>query len=1306
MAHPGGVETSDASEDEGSGRARAPAVARGDDDSSSVEEGPPPPKKRDRPPKKCPFVETESKEDRRGVVHRVVVSDDEADEDATSNVDSASDGLGRDDDDDGAQEDEGEGEPDIEDGEEADDGDDDNEDTASYDEAAELAKALQATAPADDDGAATESPDEEGGGERGEPSGPSASAKRRSSASAPRRSTAQTAVLDALERCDLPDSDELRESIRNCALMAAAEVLAYLTSGAEATDHRTRVPRRVCRANVLQVTLIGVIERLVRRARTKTTNVLAEYGVSQLYGLARAWGWTESWLEQFGDASDLANEMRRQWAVALDLAFSEVLLRFDGFRGASDHESAVAERLRASNLPSLVRRADAEGITLQASSYEGAICEYATVLAQPLVASALSVVTAELDAAASAAQRWVWQDEEHPSSLMRAHQDNVYELDLGVELPPSDFATTYTAALARARSRGEDYGPLGMFGQPVLLHRAAVGYKPDSAPHPMRWLLGVVKWALGRQVAIRLHDGNCVHSTLEDAAAVVSLTAERLKYSGQSATELWALACRFAFDRGTAQGEPARNPVARLFDAAADTDMSTSSTPVKPAAPLPDTPPAARAPAAHVAPPEEQRAAPSPASVSTPSRAVREPAARVERMVREASGVAAVDGPQTRSDRGGTRDYSPVRSGRESTPMGTLDGRRHLSDAGAAYLEAAVRRRPAFDGKATRVFEDADGEKVDFDSDVVHQEEPRTIVGSPPTANTAPNPPGSAGPCSRNPAATGTQGGHRTLAGASAALLEADGRRTSLGRAPADAHTVAPPSAPATVKTEPAKVKTEPLAPPQNDRLGRMVYSPPVVAQLLAHTANRTLGNPAFDDLHRMVLLVDPGYGYESWQSRNGSVPGVKLGVGFENINTGELVTVVCLAPAMIARAADMDRVDPTRDGPSFALTRSGDADESIEYGPGCANLTMANFRVTITEPVARSPDQTLRAGWARFVATVDGINRGCQDWLAGVDTSTPAAARVLPNAQKVAKRNEDSQLVEFAEQQEYRRFSEYLVAVTDKNDPVAMSKVSPFEHDAASGEPLMVTATSRVRKAVINGVKAAPPPLDCVNPLWTAMSKSSVNGMRFAYKPPPVTFFDGTGLEVATADHFTSDYEFLEEGSEVLVEARLQFLVKPNRYVIQFVLESVCVLPTPPVRPTTARPTAVGAGSRAGATARRGTTSLFASVDLTGATQSTSGRHALCWLHTPCDHTHTHTRTHTRTDEHTHAHTRARIPFGQLCVGTKKAPERVECQSMPFQPRAPTRCSQVAETSAKTRRRRRARRPPGNGAGSHWVNR
>ena len=45
------------------------------------------------------------------------------------------------------------------------------------------------------------------------------------------------------------------------------------------------------------------------------------------------------------------------------------------------------------------------------------------------------------------------------------------------------------------------------------------------------------------------------------------------------------------------------------------------------------------------------------------------------------------------------RDYSPVQFGQGSTPMGTLDGRRSLSDAGAAYLEAAVRRRPAFDSE-------------------------------------------------------------------------------------------------------------------------------------------------------------------------------------------------------------------------------------------------------------------------------------------------------------------------------------------------------------------------------------------------------------------------------------------------------------------------------------------------------------------------------------------------------------------------------------------------------------------------------
>ena len=64
-------------------------------------------------------------------------------------------------------------------------------------------------------------------------------------------------------------------------------------------------------------------------------------------------------------------------------------------------------------------------------------------------------------------------------------------------------------------------------------------------------------------------------------------------------------------------------------------------------------------------------------------------------------------------------------------------------------------------------------------------------------------------------------------------------------------------------------------------------------------------------------------------------------------------------------------------------------------------------------------------------------------------------------------------------------------------------------------------------------------------------------------------------------------------------VEAKLQFPVKPDRHVIQFVLGSVCALPTPPVRPTTARPTAVRTGTRR--TPAKAPTSVFDSIDLTG---------------------------------------------------------------------------------------------------------
>jgi len=47
------------------------------------------------------------------------------------------------------------------------------------------------------------------------------------------------------------------------------------------------------------------------------------------------------------------------------------------------------------------------------------------------------------------------------------------------------------------------------------------------------------------------------------------------------------------------------------------------------------------------------------------------------------------------------------------------------------------------------------------------------------------------------------------------------------------------------------------------------------------------------------------------------------------------------------------------------------------------------------------------------------------------------------------------------------------------------------------------------------------------------------VKGLQFTYRPPVVKYFNGTTMATDNADDFTRDYEFIEEGSELMVTAR-----------------------------------------------------------------------------------------------------------------------------------------------------------------------
>jgi hypothetical protein len=61
-----------------------------------------------------------------------------------------------------------------------------------------------------------------------------------------------------------------------------------------------------------------------------------------LYNLAGAWGWDATQLEKFGEISDVANEMTRQWEIELELAITETLLRCDGLRRVADKRFKVS----------------------------------------------------------------------------------------------------------------------------------------------------------------------------------------------------------------------------------------------------------------------------------------------------------------------------------------------------------------------------------------------------------------------------------------------------------------------------------------------------------------------------------------------------------------------------------------------------------------------------------------------------------------------------------------------------------------------------------------------------------------------------------------------------------------------------------------------------------------------------------------------------------------------------------------------------------------------------------------------------
>jgi hypothetical protein len=129
-----------------------------------------------------------------------------------------------------------------------------------------------------------------------------------------------------------------------------------------------------------------------------------------------------------------------------------------------------------------------------------------------------------------------------------------------------------------------------------------------------------------RQVAVRLNDGNRAYCTQNTASGYVRLTATMLSASGQSASNLWTRARKFAFAPAIARRTVTRasapmhtrtrrdhthagnqrNPVVKLFDIPRDDAASTRTTPVEstPASPRSSSvvrPPAAVQPV-HVPP--------------------------------------------------------------------------------------------------------------------------------------------------------------------------------------------------------------------------------------------------------------------------------------------------------------------------------------------------------------------------------------------------------------------------------------------------------------------------------------------------------------------------------------------------------------------------------------------------------------------------------------------------------------------------------------------------------------------------------
>ena len=107
------------------------------------------------------------------------------------------------------------------------------------------------------------------------------------------------------------------------------------------------------------------------------------------------------------------------------------------------------------------------------------------------------------------------------------------------------------------------------------------------------------------------------------------------------------------------------------------------------------------------------------------------------------------------------------------------------------------------------------------------------------------------------------------------------------------------------------------------------------------------------------------------------------------------------------------------------------------------------------------------------------------------------------------------------------------------------------------------------------------------------------MKGLRFAYKPPQVKIWNGSSVVPADSNDYTEDYKCLEEGSEVLVEAQLHFLISPNRHALRFSLVSVTALPIPPVLASTPSPTPIRRGVPARTARQQPASSIFDSFTI-----------------------------------------------------------------------------------------------------------